>query len=542
MPPPPLLIADDLLDPDQIAALTDQTVDAQLNPLNINSSREPRSGSYITDVSRRQLYHDTPRFRNTSEQPFKGNMDDDPTSQDFPSQEPRRRRSAGHSEQNHSGRSNKYHRGHDHNDGYHSDSPQRLQRIRNERKHRNYHQHHQHQKDQHQQHREQREGSYKNNHHGEDTNRGHQSSPGTHQSKITAVSPKPNQAKSEETRSDSKRDHTENKQNRDNSIYHSNANKLKANTQKKIILPAPSILDFMTEGEVKKLTRENTKKNVGDPRKQEMDRAHFSRVCRRLDNIQFDEKSFVLLPPVENKSSERPLAKRRTSNRHGSLTPRHMLFSPSRFLHSRTAAAAAAAATTAAAAVAKAEANAAAAKAEARLPPPTSPSSLPKMPAVTSPVTPCCGNEADDENSFDCSESEPETLDHEHGTRGAPRHHGNDAYDNVSTNGRNRNHSTSSYEAGGQENNGNEGDISGLFDDSDEDDEPFSGGVPQSGGHAEPQFVVSEGESSASGSSRSSSSFSASFGKAARSALRKSFHFKSGTSLLNRNQSTQNTS
>lgn len=536
MSPPPLLIADDLLDPDQIAALTDQTIDAQLNPLNIHSIREPTSGTDITDVPKqRRLYHDTPRFKNSGEQPFKGQLDDDPTSQEFPSQEPRRRRSAGHSEHSHSGKSGRHHRGHHHSDGYHSDSPQRLQRARNERKHRN---HHQQEKGQQQQHREKQVDLdvYKSNNHGEVTDPGHQSSSGAHHSKKTTGNPKQKPQRSDEQRRDSKRDHTDTKQNLENNSHHRNANKLKANTQK-IILPAPSILDFMTEGEVRKLTRENTKKNVGDPRKQEVDRAHFNRVCRRLDNIQFDERSFVLLPPAENKSSDKPLSKRGPSNRHGSLTPRHMLFSPSRFLHSRTAAAAAAAATTAAAAVAKAEANAAAPKAESQTPP--SPSSLLKVPAVTSPVTPCCGNEADDENSFNCSDSEPETLEYEHRSRGSPRHHGrNEAGDSGSRNRRNRNSSKSSCEGGG----GHEGDISGLFDDSDEDDGPFSGGAPRSGGLSEPQFVVSEGESSASGSSRSSSSFSASFGRAARSVLRKSFHFKSGTSLLNRNQSTEHTS
>lgn len=65
---------------------------------------------------------------------------------------------------------------------------------------------------------------------------------------------------------------------------------------KRVTKPVPSILDYMTESEIKRLTKANTKKNLGEqPRKS----FRFSRVCKRLDNLQFDESTYLLMPPMD---------------------------------------------------------------------------------------------------------------------------------------------------------------------------------------------------------------------------------------------------
>lgn len=74
-----------------------------------------------------------------------------------------------------------------------------------------------------------------------------------------------------------------------------NRNRQQTDGGKRITVPAPSILDYMTEGEIKRLTKANTRKNIGDNRKSF--RTQLNRICRRLDNMEFDETTYLIVPP-----------------------------------------------------------------------------------------------------------------------------------------------------------------------------------------------------------------------------------------------------
>lgn len=90
---------------------------------------------------------------------------------------------------------------------------------------------------------------------------------------------------------------------------------------RKVTVPAPSLLDFMTENEIKRLTKSNTRNNVGDARKAPpvATQSHFTKVCRRLDYLPYDEKTYIILPPKENSTAISPHQPNKTSSSSPSL-------------------------------------------------------------------------------------------------------------------------------------------------------------------------------------------------------------------------------
>lgn len=101
---------------------------------------------------------------------------------------------------------------------------------------------------------------------------------------------------------------------------------LMTSLKKKAVPPTPSILDFMSDAEVKRLTKANTRKNIGERRK--TFRSPFSR--RRVDNLplpfheQDDCPATIQAIPVVDYASPKPT----TQPKNLSSSPRSSLAQP----------------------------------------------------------------------------------------------------------------------------------------------------------------------------------------------------------------------